>query len=496
MNIFAEIDRLVSYGISKELIYKEDEIYSVNRILEVLGLSNYEKSEGNKDINSIESILNNITKWAIDSKIIEDSIVNKDIFSTKLMAAITPRPSEVIKEFNKRYEENSKKATDYFYKFSNDTNYVRSERVKRDLKWKTKTSVGTLDITINMSKPEKDPKDIAKAAKEKSKGSYPKCLLCKECEGYAGTISYPARGNHRIIPLEINNNKWFLQYSPYVYFNEHSIVLKGEHLPMELNKDSFVELLYFIEKFPHYFIGSNADLPIVGGSILSHDHYQAGSYEFALERAEVLKKFSVIGFEDLEIFSVNWPLTVIRVRGKNKSKIAELSNVILNKWRNYSDEALEILAFTEGVPHNTITPICRFKDGLFEMDLVLRNNRTTEEYPYGIFHPHNELHHIKKENIGLIEVMGLAILPARLNKEMIFMKEFLLSEGKSYSEEIKSHLEWLKDILNRRSIDKFNVEDVIKEEIGIRFSEVLNHCAVFKLDQEGRLGLESFIATI
>ncbi|MGL5617121.1 MAG: UDP-glucose--hexose-1-phosphate uridylyltransferase [Sarcina sp.] len=497
MNIFFEIDRLVAYGISKKLIDVEDEVYGRNRILNLLNLDNYKRVEGNLDIQSIEEILDNLTTFAVKEKLIEDSLINREIFSIELMAAITPRPSEVIKEFKKRYEISPKEATDYFYDFSKATNYVKTERVKKDLKWRVDTEIGNLDITINMSKPEKDPKDITLASKLKVSSEYPKCLLCRECEGYRGNISYPARGNHRIIPIELNKNKWFLQYSPYVYFNEHSIVLKEEHLPMELNKNTFIELLDFIEMFPGYFIGSNTDLPIVGGSILSHEHYQSGKYEFALERAEQLEQFKISGFEDLKISSLKWPLTVIRVSGKEKDKLVDFADLLLTSWKNYSDEQFDILAYSKEIPHNAITPICRFKNGLYEMDLVLRNNRTTEQYPYGIFHPHEELHHIKKENIGLIEVMGLAILPARLNDEIKYMKEYLLTENLEIKEKIKNHGKWLDEILLKRKIYKDNVDEVIKEEIGLVFLEVLKHCAVFKLENEnGKAGLKRFMEVL
>ncbi|MGL4773320.1 MAG: UDP-glucose--hexose-1-phosphate uridylyltransferase [Clostridium sp.] len=492
-NIYSEISSLINYGIAKGLIEKEDKIYTTNKVLEVLRLFDFEEVEVKKE-NSIEAILNNILDWAVEKGLIEDNITERDLLDTKIMGVLLARPSEIIREFKKRYEKSPKEATDYYYNLSKASNYIRVERVKKDLKWKADTNFGKLDITINMSKPEKDPKEIAKALTV-PQGDYPKCLLCKECEGYEGRLNYPARGNHRIIPLNLNNKEWFLQYSPYVYFNEHSIVLKGEHSPMEINKDTFIELLEFVSQFKHYFIGSNADLPIVGGSILTHDHYQSGNYKFPLDNARVEEAYTVKGFEGIEAQRIKWPLSVIRLRGENKEELVELSNHILTKWRGYSDEECGIYSHTGNVPHNTITPISRFKDGKYEMDLVLRNNITTEEHPLGVFHPHKELHHIKKENIGLIEVMGLAVLPSRLMVEINYMKEYLLNRVEN--ECIDKHKEWLDNILiNRKDLNNDTVEDIIKEEIGIVFSKVLEHCGVFKETEKGIEAFNKFIKAL
>lgn len=493
-NIYKEINNLISYGIKNKLVDEFDKIYIRNKVLEVLKLYSFEECEVD-EVDDIENILENILNWSVEKGLIENNITERDLLDTKIMGIIIPRPSEVIKKFNNKYEKSPLKATDYYYDLSKASNYIRTKRVEKDLKWKVKTNVGELDITINMSKPEKDPKEIAKALTIKQE-SYPTCLLCRECEGYEGRLNYPARGNHRLIPLELNNEKWFLQYSPYVYFNEHSIVLKGKHLPMSINRDTFVELLDFTDKFKHYFIGSNADLPIVGGSILTHDHYQSGKYEFAIEKAESIKEFKVDGFEDVDAAIIKWPLSVIRLRGNNKKSIVNLSEKILDKWRKYSDEEFDILAFSEKVPHNTITPIARYKDNKFEVDLVLRNNRTSEKYPDGIFHPHKELHHIKKENIGLIEVMGLAVLPSRLKVEIEEIKKYLL--GKEYEEaKVKSHMEWINNIKeNEKCINNSNIEEIIRKEIGNVFLEVLSHCGVFKISDSGLEHFEKFTKSI
>lgn len=492
MNINREIDRLIKYGLDKGLIEKEDVVFSTNRILFILGLDTY-KSEKNNDLDykDVEDILESILDWAVENELIENTVTERELLDSNLMGVLVKRPSDVIKDFYNLYEVNPIKATDSYYKFSGDTNYIRRERVKKDLKWVTKTEFGDLDITINMSKPEKDPVEIEKALKM-PQGDYPKCLLCKECEGYNGRLNYPSRSNHRIIPMNLNNAEWFMQYSPYVYFNEHSIILKGEHTPMSINRDTFTEILEFVDKFKHYFIGSNADLPIVGGSILTHDHYQSGNYTFALDNAPNTQLYAVENFEDIEVSRVKWPLTVIRTRCEDKDRLVEFADKVLAKWRGYSDEGVDVFAFTDAEPHNTITPIARFKDGMFELDLVLRNNKRTEEHPFGIYHPHTELHHIKKENIGLIEVMGLAVLPSRLNKEIEVMKEYLLGNEEKINE-LKSHEEWIKDIKVRRNITSENVDRVVKDEIGMVFLEVLMHCGVFKLDEVGRKAFDRFI---
>lgn len=411
------IKELIIYGLEAGLIEKEDEIYATNQILELLQLDEYLEPKENQK-RSLEEILEEICDYAFKQKIMEDdSVVSRDLFDTKLMNILVPRPSEVIKTFQKLFVKSPRMATDYFYKLSQDSNYIRRYRVIKDMKWITKTKYGDLDITINLSKPEKDPKAIA-AEKLAKQSGYPKCLLCKENEGYAGRINHPARQNHRIIPIEINVSRWGLQYSPYVYYNEHCIVFNGEHVPMKVDKATFRKLFDFILLFPHYFIGSNADLPIVGGSILSHDHFQGGNYEFAMAKAPIEKYYEVKGFEDVEVGIVHWPLSVIRIRCEDANRLIDLGDHILKRWREYTDEAAFVFAYTENEPHNTITPIARKSGDKFELDLTLRNNITTKECPLGVYHPHNELHHIKKENIGLIEVMGLAVLPARLKDEM------------------------------------------------------------------------------
>ena len=493
MNINRDIDRLITYGLDKKLIEREDVVFSKNRIMFILGLDTYtENTSMDLSYENIEGILESILEWAIQSELIENTVTERELLDSNLMGVFIKRPSEVIKDFYSLYEKSPKEATDNYYKFSGDTNYIRRERVKKDLKWVTKTEFGNLDITINMSKPEKDPLEIERALKM-PQGDYPKCLLCRECEGYSGRLNYPSRSNHRLIPMNLNNAEWFMQYSPYVYFNEHSIILKNEHTPMSINKDSFTEILEFVDKFQHYFIGSNADLPIVGGSILTHDHYQSGNYTFALDKAPNIQLYAVEGYEDIEISKVKWPLTVIRTRCENREKLADFADMVLTNWRGYSDEAVDIFAFTDKEPHNTITPIARFKDGMFELDLVLRNNKRTEEHPFGIYHPHTELHHIKKENIGLIEVMGLAVLPSRLDKEMEIMKEYLLSESEDKLEELKGHEQWIKEIKSREVITTVNVEKIVKDEIGKVFLEVLMHCGVFKLDEKGSKAFDKFI---
>lgn len=502
VNIYIEIESLVEYAVNSGLISKYDRIYSRNRLLQVLGLDDFKEEELclNHGERTLEDILNNILTWAVSKELIEDTLNEKDLLDTKLMAVFIDKPSTVIEKFYTRYKKSPKEATDYFYNLSKKSNYIREYRVEKDLKWKVETEYGLLDITINMAKPEKDPKDIAKA-KTMPQGSYPKCLLCKENEGYEGRVNHPARGNHRIIPMELNGAEWFLQYSPYVYFNEHSIILKGEHSPMSINKDTFIELLDFVDKFKHYFIGSNADLPIVGGSILTHDHYQGGCYEFAQERATIEKTYMVRGYEDLTISRVKWPMSVIRVSGKIKERVVEFAEKVLTKWIGYSDEALDIRAYSDGVRHNTVTPIARFKDGNYEMDLVLRNNRITEEFPDGIFHPHKELHHIKKENIGLIEVMGLAVLPSRLTSELEYIKEYILAkiegEGIELREEIEKHKEWIEnELLNLKDMNSGNIDEILKREVGIKFLKVLEHSGVFKRNEAGFEGFDRFVEHI
>lgn len=487
------IKKLITYGIETGLIEEEDKIYSVNRILEALNIDEYiEPEEDFKDI-CLEEVLNELLDYACQNGIIENSIVYRDLFDTKLMSCITPRPSEVIKKFKALYEKSPKDATDFYYKFSQDTDYIRRYRIKKDIKWVTKTEYGNLDLTINLSKPEKDPKAIA-AAKNAKQSGYPKCLLCKENEGYAGRANHPARQNHRIIPIRINDSNWGFQYSPYVYYNEHCIAFNYEHIPMKIDKNAFIKLFDFIKIFPHYFIGSNADLPIVGGSILSHDHFQGGNYKFAMEIAEVEKEFTIKGYEDVSAGIVKWPMSVIRLSHNDERKLIELGDYILQKWRSYSDEKAFIFSETDNEPHNTITPIARKNGNNFELDLVLRNNITTEEHPLGVFHPHAELHHIKKENIGLIEVMGLAVLPARLKDELSILEDAIIEKDDiRKNETISKHADWVEEILPKYSnITKENITSILHDEVGLVFSKVLEHAGVFKRNKEGQEAFERF----
>lgn len=487
------IKKLVTYGIEKELLDSEDRIYATNLILECMKLDSYdEPSKEYSDI-SLPEVLKVLLDDAVARNVIEDSITYRDLFDTKLMNCLMKRPSEVAGKFRALYEKSPVEATDYFYKLSKASNYIREDRIKKDVKWDVDTEYGKLDITINLSKPEKDPKAIAAAGKAKS-SSYPKCQLCLENEGYAGRIDHPARENHRIIPITIQGNKWGFQYSPYVYFNEHCIVFNGEHTPMKIDHAAFCKLFDFIAQFPHYSLGSNADLPIVGGSILSHDHFQGGNYEFPMARADYLEKMSIAGFEDVEAGILNWPMSVIRIRHKDSKRLIELADHILDKWIDYTDEDAFIYAYTDGERHNTITPIVRTRDGLFEMDLTLRNNITTDEFPMGVYHPHQELHHIKKENIGLIEVMGLAILPARLKTEISGLLE-AVNSGKDLraDETLSKHADWMDEIVKKHE----NItEEVLKEEIGIVFKKVLEDAGVFKLNDEGVGYFKKFVNSL
>lgn len=490
-----EINRLINFALNKQLISDLDVIYSTNMLLGLLNLSDFKKEEINEELSEPSSILNNILDYAVSENLIYDTVTERDLFDTKVMNCLMPRPSEVITKFKENYFISPKKATEYYYDLSIASNYIRKSRIDKNIVWKASTEYGDLDITINLSKPEKDPKDIIKSKALKSH-AYPKCLLCKENEGFYGNLNHPARQNHRIIPLTLNNASWFLQYSPYTYYNEHCIVLNGEHSPMKISKDTFKNLLDFVDIFPHYFVGSNADLPIVGGSILAHDHYQGGNYTFAMDLAPIEKSFKVNSFEDVNLGRVKWPMSVIRVSGTSKDRVIDLCDHILKTWRNYSDDSVDILASTNGEPHNTITPIARFKDGNYEIDLVLRNNRTTDEYPLGIFHPHNEVHHIKKENIGLIEVMGLAVLPARLKEELILIKENLLNniEDISNNEVIEKHANWYKSIRNKYTMFTDNsIDDILRKEVGIKFLEAISHSGVFKRNPQGDKAFDKFI---
>ena len=490
------IKKLVCYGLSKGLITERDEIYTINRLMEILNIDSFDCEENFSDIN-LEETLKELLDFAVQSGLIEDTITHRDLFDTKLMATLLPRPSEITDKFNELYKKSPKEATDYFYNLSCDSDYIRRYRIEKDVKWVTATEYGDLDITINLSKPEKDPKAIA-AAKAAPQAGYPKCMLCRECEGYAGRLNFPARQNHRIIPVTINESDWCFQYSPYVYYNEHCIVFNAEHSPMAINHATFKKLLDFVALFPHYFVGSNADLPIVGGSILSHDHFQGGNYTFAMAKAPIEQSLTFKGFEDVEAGIVKWPMSVIRTRSENPQKLIELACKILDAWRGYTDEDAFIFAETDGEPHNTITPIARKNGDIFELDLVLRNNITTEEHPMGVYHPHAELHHIKKENIGLIEVMGLAVLPARLKTEMALLKDAMLN-GKDIRADktLSKHADWVDEINNKyENITKANIDSIIKTEIGIVFSKVLEHAGVYKRDNNGLKAFLKFTESI
>ena len=491
--ISESISKLVQYGINNNLIQKVDKIYTTNRVLEVLQLDDFEECEITDCEINLEQILKDILDYACERGLIEDNIVARDLFDTKIMGCLVPPPHDVIEKFEMLYKNSPELATEWYYKFSQDTDYIRRYRIKKDLRWKAQTEYGELDISINLSKPEKDPKAIA-AAKSAKQSGYPKCALCAENEGYTGRLNHPARQNHRIIPIDLDNEEWFLQYSPYVYYNEHCIVLNSQHIPMKIDKSTFKKLFEFVEKFPHYFIGSNADLPIVGGSILSHDHFQGGHYEFAMARAPIEKHFSIKNYEDVECGIVKWPMSVIRIRHDNYEHLINLADLILKKWREYSDEDAFIYAYTDGVPHNTITPIARKSGELFELDLVLRNNITTDEHPLGVYHPHSEYHHIKKENIGLIEVMGLAVLPSILKTEFEILSEYILNDKDIRSNEtISKHADWVEEFLPNYQITAENIQSILQAETAKVFAKILECCGVFKRDKIGQKAFETFI---
>ena len=492
------IAKLVQYGMEQGLLQEEDRIYAINRILEVLKLDDYQEQEQVPEHPDLEETLNELLDYAAEKGLMEhNSVVYRDLFDTKLMDCLMPRPSEVTAKFRELYQKSPVEATDYFYKLSQDSNYIRRYRIKKDMRWSVPSPYGDIDISINLSKPEKDPKAIA-AAKLAKQSGYPKCLLCKENVGYAGRVNHPARQNHRIIPLKINGTDWGFQYSPYVYYNEHCIVFNFEHIPMKIERATFVKLFDFIKLFPHYFIGSNADLPIVGGSILSHDHYQGGHYTFAMAKAPIEQHFMIPGYEDVEAGIVKWPLSVIRIRSGNEKRLIDLAEHILECWRGYTDEAAFVFAETDGEPHNTITPIARKVGDTFELDLALRNNITTEEYPLGVYHPHAQYHHIKKENIGLIEVMGLAILPARLKEEMELLAEYLVEKKDIRScEALEKHADWAEKIVPLHpELNADNVMDILKEEIGKVFVGVLEDAGVYKCTEEGREAFARFLKTL
>ena len=488
------IAALAAYGLKTGIITADDRIFAINSILAALGLDDYEEPENIPDM-ELEEILKGLLDFACSKNIIPDSIAYRDLFDTKLMACLTPRPSEVIARFKADYAVSPVTATDNYYKLSRDTDYIRRYRIAKDIKWKTETEYGELDITINLSKPEKDPKAIA-AAKNAKQSGYPKCLLCPENVGYAGRLNHPARQNHRIIPVDICGEPWGFQYSPYVYYNEHCILFNTKHTPMVIDKKAFEKLFDFVSKFPHYFIGSNADLPIVGGSILSHEHFQGGNYTFAMAKANIEKEYKIKGFEDVTVGRVKWPMSVIRLRSADTGRLVELADIILTKWRGYTDEAAFIFAETDGEPHNTITPIARRNGDMYELDLVLRNNITTGEHPLGVYHPHAELHHIKKENIGLIEVMGLAVLPARLKNEMQQLADVLVTKGVSAVRSdpvLEKHADWAEEFCSRRTVNADNVHEVIRDEIGKVFAKVLEHAGVYKRTPEGEAAFDRFV---
>lgn len=500
MRIYREIKRLLQYGLKKSLFTKDDEIFVRNSLLDILNLDEYHDVEiEDEELDTPTVILDNILNYCFENGILEsDSPIYRDLLDTKIMAILMPRPSEVIREFNNRYEKSKESATSYFYNISTACDYVRTDRIAQNIVWKNKTEYGDLDITINLSKPEKDPKAIA-AAKNLPPAVYPKCLLCKENQGYRGRINHPARQNLRILPIKLNNEDWFMQYSPYAYYNEHCIVFLGEHLPMKITNSTFTRILEFVDRFPHYFIGSNADLPIVGGSILTHDHYQGGNYTFAMDKAKNFIEFTLDSYNDVKLSIIKWPLSVVRLKGNKLSELSELAFKILNHWKNYSDVEVEILAYTDEVPHNTITPIARKENGEFVLDLVLRNNRTSEEHPDGIYHPHKELHNIKKENIGLIEVLGLAVLPARLKDELEIIKLSLVNGNDDiYNDEnMKIHYDWYKKIKdNNINITADNVDEIIRNEVGKVFTKVLEDCGVFKWTEKGKEAIKRYINSL
>lgn len=495
MTIYQAISSLVDFALREGLIENDDVVFSINQVCQALNLDTFECKEKTGETD-LEKILKVILDYAVDNGLCEDSVVYRDLFDTKIMGILTPRPSEIIKKFNEKYAVSPKDATEYYYHISRKSDYIREYRIKNDIKWITKTEYGDIDITVNLSKPEKDPKAIA-AALTMKQSSYPKCMLCKENEGYMGRVNHPARQNHRIIPVELAGEPFYLQYSPYVYYNEHCIVFNSEHIPMTINRGAFEKLLAFVEKFPHYFVGSNADLPIVGGSILTHEHFQGGNYEFAMAKAPIETPVSFDGYENVEAGIVKWPMSVIRLISDDSEAIVDLSDKILSVWRGYTDEDAFIYAETDSIPHNTITPIARMRNGKFEMDLVLRNNITTDECPLGFYHPHPEYHHIKKENIGLIEVMGLAVLPSRLKQEMAILKDALVNNTDIASDErIASHLEWALMIKDKYDITEENCDKILKDEIGIVFTSILGQCGVYDRNEEGKKQFLKFIDTV
>lgn len=499
MEIFKVIETLLKYGIKNNLIGKYDEIISRNEILHILHIDEWQDTvvHDNEIPQYPTDLLKKLCDYAVEKNIIEDTITFRDLLDTQIMGAMTPKPTQIIEKFHTLEKEDIKKATDFYYDFANKSNYIRIDRIAKNMHWLSKTEYGNMEITVNLSKPEKDPRDIAKQ-KNLPQSSYPKCLLCYENVGYFGRLNHPARENHRVIPFELANEEWFMQYSPYVYYNEHAIVFAKEHRPMKITREAFDRLTSFVGKLPHYFLGSNADLPIVGGSILSHDHYQGGHHEFPMAKAEIEKEIGFKGYKNIKAGIVKWPMSVIRISGKERTELVDLADKILKCWREYSDSSLEILAYSDDTLHNTVTPIARKRGHMFELDLVLRNNRTSDEHPLGIFHPHQDVHNIKKENIGLIEVMGLAVLPGRLKEELEILSRYVVEshwEDKIKSDEkVEKHLNWIKNIMKKHhNITSATAHDILKEEVGITFSRVLEDAGVYKRDEKGQAGFLKFI---
>lgn len=495
MQIETYIDSLVSYAMNTGLAQPEDHTLLTNRLLELLGKDDYTPTE-ELQTEDLEEILTALVDYACQKGLCQDNITARDLFDTKLMGALTPMPREVIRTFREKYARSPQEATDWYYKLSCDTDYIRRYRIAKDMRWKYESDYGEMDITINLSKPEKDPKAIA-AAKNAPQSSYPKCQLCSENEGYAGRMNHPARQNHRVIPIQVAQQDWCLQYSPYVYYNEHCIVFNRQHIPMKIDRPAFEKLLDFVGAFPHYFVGSNADLPIVGGSILSHEHFQGGHYTFAMEKAPVEQEVSFAGYEGVEAGIVKWPMSVLRLKGDDPAQIADLAEKILNTWRGYSDEAVGVVAFSDGEPHNTITPIARRRGEKYELDLVLRCNITSEEHPLGVFHPHADKHHIKKENIGLIEVMGLAVLPSRLKGELTALAE-ALAEGREIAGDavLSKHAPWVEELKKQYTFTAENALEILLQETGKVFSQVLEDAGVYKNTPQGRDAFLRFVQTV
>ena len=492
MNVETYLDSLVEYAVRRGLAQEEDRMVLTNRLLDLLGKEDYTPS-AEPFVEDLEDILAGLLDYAVAQGLCDDGITARDIFDTRLMGAVTPMPREVIATFREKYARSPEEATDWYYRFSCDTDYIRRYRIRKDLRWTYPSEYGEMDITINLSKPEKDPKAIA-AARSAAQTDYPKCHLCRESEGYAGRMTYPARANHRILPMDICGQPWFLQYSPYVYYNEHCIALNAEHVPMKIDKSAFEKLLDFVGRFPHYFIGSNADLPIVGGSILSHEHFQGGHYTFAMEKAPVEREVVFAGFEDVKAGIVKWPMSVLRLNGPTPARLADLADKILTCWRGYSDESVGVVAFSDDEPHNTITPIARRRGEDYELDLVLRCNITSPEHPLGVFHPHADKHHIKKENIGLIEVMGLAVLPSRLKAELTALAQ-AAAEGRDVSmdETLGKHAQWLSELKEQYTFTVKNAMDILMQETGKVFAAVLEDAGVYKNTPEGREAFLKFV---